>query len=59
MTKSKECTHYKIIRFRRDPITGDVSKRIIKKGLTETQAMAHCQREDTHGKNWFDGFDND
>ena len=48
---------FKIIRFKRDPKTGDVSQRIIKTGLTEAEAKEHCSREDTHGENWFDGFD--
>ena len=47
---------FKIIRFRRDPKTGDVSQRTIKAGLTETEAKEHCSKEDTHGENWFDGF---
>jgi hypothetical protein len=29
---------------------------IIKKGLTLEQAQEHCQREDTHGEGWFDGY---
>ena len=45
---------YKIIRFR---FHGD--KRIIKRGLTLEQAQEHCQREDTHGEGWFDGYDKD
>jgi hypothetical protein len=52
----QECTHFKIVRFRRNPNTEEVSQRIIKKGLTEAEAKAHCRRDDTHGKNWFDGF---
>jgi len=47
---------FKIIRFRRNSKTGDVSKRTIKRGLTEKEAQEHCSREDTHGENWFDGF---
>ena len=48
--------NYYIIRFRRNPVNGDVSKRVIKRGLTKEAAMEHCNREDTHGENWFDGF---
>ena len=43
---------YKIIRFR---FNG--SNRVIKKGLTLEEAQAHCQREDTHGDGWFDGYE--
>ncbi len=47
---------YKIIRFYRDENHPD-NKKIIKRGLTEEEAMEHCQREDTHEKGvWFDGF---
>ena len=48
---------YKIIRFRRNPTTGEISRRTIKTGMTEAQAKAHCSKEETHGLNWFDGFD--
>ena len=43
---------YKIIRFRFEG-----SNRVIKRGLTLEEAQAHCQREDTHGEGWFDGYD--
>ena len=42
---------YKIIRFR---FNG--SNRTIKRGITLEEAQAHCQREDTHGDGWFDGY---
>ncbi len=42
---------YKIIRFR---FNG--SNRTIQRGLTLEEAQAHCQREDTHGDGWFDGY---
>ena len=42
---------YKIIRFRFKGVN-----RVIKTGLTLEQAQAHCQREDTHGEGWFDGY---
>ena len=56
MNKMKECKQFKIVRFKRNPNTDDVTRRTIKKGLTEAEAMAHCQRDDTHGENWFDGW---
>ena len=45
---------YYIIRFR---IRG--KPRIIKRGLTLVEAQAWCQREDTHGSGWFDGYNHD
>lgn len=44
---------YKIIRFYRE----DKPSKVIKRGLTLEEAQAHCQREDTHGEGWFDGYD--
>jgi hypothetical protein len=44
---------YRIIRMYRD----GRKARTIKNGLTEAEAQAHCQREDTHGPGWFDGYD--
>ena len=48
---------YKIIRFRKDSdgFPTPTNKKV-KRGLTEQEAQAHCQREDTHGSNWFDGY---
>ena len=43
---------YKIVRFYRD----SKSRETIEKGLTLEEAQAHCQREDTHGDGWFDGY---
>jgi len=43
---------YKIVRFYQDRR----ARRTIKRGLTLEQAQAHCQREDTHGVGWFDGY---
>ena len=42
---------YKIIRFR---FEGE--QEVIKEGLTLEQAQEHCQREDTKGEGWFDGY---
>jgi hypothetical protein len=33
--------------------------KIIKRGLSLKQAQEWCQREDTHGDGWFDGYDED
>lgn len=43
---------YKIVRhhFKGGKLT-------IKEGLTLAEAQEHCQREDTHGEGWFDGFE--
>lgn len=43
---------YKIIRYYRD----NFSKDIIQEGLTLAEAQEHCQREDTKGDGWFDGY---
>jgi len=45
---------YKIIRFRRDGLN-----QVLERGLTLDEAQAHCEREDTHGEGWFDGYDLD
>lgn len=42
---------YKIIRFRFEG-----KNRTIKKGLTLEEAQEHCQRDDTKGDGWFDGY---
>jgi len=42
---------YKIVRFYQDK-----ESKIIKRGLTLDQAQEHCNREDTHGNDWFDGY---
>lgn len=44
---------YKIVRFYQD----DRPSEIIVRGLTLEQAQAHCQRDDTHGEGWFDGYE--
>lgn len=42
---------YEIVRFR---FMG--AQEIIKIVDTLEEAQAHCQREDTHGDGWFDGY---
>ena len=42
---------YKIIRFKFQE-----DSEIIKIGLTLQEAQEHCNREETHGNNWFDGY---
>lgn len=42
---------YKIIRFR---FKGE--KEVIKTGLTLEEAQEWCERDDTHGEGWFDGY---
>jgi hypothetical protein len=32
-------------------------KRTIATGLTLEEAQAHCNRADTHGEGWFDGYE--
>jgi hypothetical protein len=51
MTKKPEGA-YRIVRFYRD---GPNEAR--ESGLTLAQAQKHCQREDTHGDGWFDGYE--
>lgn len=46
---------YQIVRFFRD----HDRKKIIKRGLTLEQAQAHCNRDDTKGDGWFDGYTDD
>jgi hypothetical protein len=43
---------YKIVRHRYHGV-----KQVVKRGLTLEQAQAHCQRDDTHGDGWFDGYE--
>jgi len=44
-------TLYKIIRFRFEG-----KSRTIATGLTLEEAQEHCQRADTRGDGWFDGY---
>ena len=43
---------YKIVRFH----FGDENE-VVVRGLTLEQAKAHCNRDDTHGDDWFDGYE--
>jgi hypothetical protein len=45
-------TTYKIIRVH---FQGE--NETIVRGLTLEQAQAHCDREDTQGEGWFDGYE--
>lgn len=44
---------YRIVRFRFD---SPGENEIIDTGLTLEEAQAWCQRDDTHGDGWFDGY---
>jgi hypothetical protein len=43
---------YRIVRFR---FKG--RPRTLRSNVTLAEAQAHCQREDTNGEGWFDGYD--
>lgn len=45
---------YMIIRFKEY-----CDRRVIKRGLTLEEAQAHCQRDDTCGDGWFDGYESE
>ena len=47
---------YQIIRYYYLYDASSVNSEVIKKGLTLEQAQEHCNREDTKGKDWFDGY---
>jgi len=49
-------TRYKIIRFYRDRNKLGYPGRAIRTGLTLEEAQEHCQRDDTAGEGWFDGY---
>lgn len=51
MEQDADVKTYKIVRFR---FKGE--NETLVRGLTLEQAQAHCQREDTHGEGWFDGY---
>ncbi len=42
---------YNVICFRKSG-----RNKVIRRGLSLSDAQAWCSREDTHGKNWFHGF---
>jgi hypothetical protein len=44
---------YDIVRFFRDP---DKDEIVIQDSVTLEEAQIHCNREDTHGDGWFDGY---
>lgn len=44
---------YMIIRFYKD----DRPNKVIQRGLTLDEAQEWCRREDTHGPDWFDGYE--
>lgn len=48
-------TTYRIVRIYRPDL--DRRARTIKTGLTLEEAQAHCQRPDTRGEGWFDGYE--
>jgi hypothetical protein len=45
---------YKIVRMKFDG-----PSKVIETGLTLEEAQAHCQRDDTHGEGWFDGYESE
>ena len=49
---------YKIIRFWRSPLVAcnKHENEIVEEGLSLEDAKLWCNREDTHGEDWFDGF---
>lgn len=47
---------YKIVKYYQDP---SKKSRVVRRGLTLEQAQAHCRKESTHGKGWFDGYTRD
>jgi uncharacterized protein YciI len=42
---------YEIVRFQ-----FKAPSEVIKRGLTLEEAQAWCERDDTHGDGWFDGY---
>jgi len=42
---------YKIVRFHFNK-----ENEVIATGLTLEEAQEHCNRDDTHGEGWFDGY---
>ena len=46
---------YRVVRFYRE--TWLTPQEVVKSGLTLVEAQEHCSREDTHGEDWFDGYE--
>lgn len=46
-------TTYRIVRFYED----ERPRKVLKLRRTLEQAQAHCKRDDTHGDDWFDGYE--
>lgn len=53
-TKPDRPARYNIVRHYRNRIR---NRKIIRRGLTLADARMWCQRDDTHGPRWFDGFE--
>jgi hypothetical protein len=51
MDDTQDAQTYMIVRFR---FKGE--NEVIATGLTLEEAQKHCQREDTSGEGWFDGW---
>ena len=49
---------YAIICFTFDE-ADERNRTVIRRGLSLTEAMEWCSREDTHGPGWFHGFDDE
>ncbi len=45
---------YNVVRHYRNRVR---NRKIIRRGLTLAEAMHWCQRDDTSGPGWFDGFE--
>jgi len=50
-------TTYSIFRYYAPHL--NKSKELIESGLSLEEAQAHCQRPDTKGDGWFDGYSED
>jgi len=47
-------TTYRIVRFYQNK---PASRKDLPTNLTLEEAQEHCNREDTHGDGWFDGYE--
>lgn len=54
-TQRESGTTYRVVRFYRE--TWLTPQKVVKRGLTLEEAQEHCSREDTHGEDWFDGYE--